>query len=456
VIETNAGLQNFQGLPPGIGGLNEKTIADKPYNIGIRSNLSGTFIRSPVPEPLRAKNLPYNTVFKAAPQNMGGCMGCHGVDHRGRRVHDRDREGHLGLVPVGVGRRARDRRLASREEVAQHLRGAEIRHGNHNVSHALERAVGLVEGSPAARIVLATDLQKSSWRRRKLQNARKVPVVVIDAGLEKPENAWIRSVKRRNDRIVVEISGADSMSNPEPAVRMLSEKDSAITGFPDGNRVTFRLPPREGESVFRFALVPGGDLSTDDTNGFVYRNEGSARVLLVNGSPHGFELRDELLFVRHALNAADPARGKIESREFRPGDLSAGIPDPLDLTILANVGALPSSAATALLSRVRSGMTLLMTGGDQWDSLISLESPPGPQARSLEPFFVAPLRDKVTLEQGNPLRPPFLRVDRTSLESPFHLFSQPENGDISGIRVWKYWLLNANPGAGIRVLLRHF
>lgn len=62
VIETNHGLQFFQGQPPG-------TMAIENYNsIGVPINNSVYFER----------NNP-NTSFNRVPINMGGCMGCHGV-----------------------------------------------------------------------------------------------------------------------------------------------------------------------------------------------------------------------------------------------------------------------------------------------------------------------------------------------------------------------------------------
>lgn len=62
VIETNHGLQFFQGQPPG-------TMTIENYNsVGLPINNSVYFER----------NNP-NTTFNRVPINMGGCMGCHGV-----------------------------------------------------------------------------------------------------------------------------------------------------------------------------------------------------------------------------------------------------------------------------------------------------------------------------------------------------------------------------------------
>lgn len=65
VVETNDGLQKFQGLPPGVD--------VTPYytqKVGIR----GTFITFERSQP----NVIFNRELNS-PLNMGGCMGCHGV-----------------------------------------------------------------------------------------------------------------------------------------------------------------------------------------------------------------------------------------------------------------------------------------------------------------------------------------------------------------------------------------
>ena len=62
VIETNADLQRFQGIPPGV-----PTI-DKYHGVGVLPNTSFNYDR--------AGN---NLSFARSAYNMGGCMACHGV-----------------------------------------------------------------------------------------------------------------------------------------------------------------------------------------------------------------------------------------------------------------------------------------------------------------------------------------------------------------------------------------
>ena len=62
VIETNQGLQLFQGQPPG-------TLTIPNYQgAGVDVNATATFLRDNK-----------NTSFNRVAYNMGGCMGCHGV-----------------------------------------------------------------------------------------------------------------------------------------------------------------------------------------------------------------------------------------------------------------------------------------------------------------------------------------------------------------------------------------
>ncbi|GAB5522488.1 MAG: hypothetical protein Roseis2KO_03600 [Roseivirga sp.] len=60
VIETNEGLQHFQGQPPGTNVIGQYS--------KLKSNTSAHFNRTND-----------NTYFNGNPYNMGGCMGCHGV-----------------------------------------------------------------------------------------------------------------------------------------------------------------------------------------------------------------------------------------------------------------------------------------------------------------------------------------------------------------------------------------
>ncbi len=60
-IETNLGLQFFQGQPPLI------TVIQN-YQPPLSSNATKTFLRNNA-----------NTAFSGSGYNMGGCMGCHGV-----------------------------------------------------------------------------------------------------------------------------------------------------------------------------------------------------------------------------------------------------------------------------------------------------------------------------------------------------------------------------------------
>jgi hypothetical protein len=76
LIETNRGLQQFQGQPPG------QTPNAHFHGNGVPRNYQFFSPISP------------NMSFSHSPYNMGGCMGCHGVahggpDHTSRVVRDR-------------------------------------------------------------------------------------------------------------------------------------------------------------------------------------------------------------------------------------------------------------------------------------------------------------------------------------------------------------------------------
>ena len=100
VIETNEGLQHFQGLPP-------KVTAVGPFNLFIPGNNTPAFNR-------RAKNVtwsPSGHLPQRKGYNMGGCMGCHGVAQTkgysfsfvlfdGQKGADVDTQTNFALAPV--------------------------------------------------------------------------------------------------------------------------------------------------------------------------------------------------------------------------------------------------------------------------------------------------------------------------------------------------------------------
>lgn len=68
VIETNLGLQQFQGQPPNLKGVAQ-------FNAAVTATDTSIFTRITPQGGSKFGNLAY----KASPINMGGCMGCHGV-----------------------------------------------------------------------------------------------------------------------------------------------------------------------------------------------------------------------------------------------------------------------------------------------------------------------------------------------------------------------------------------
>lgn len=68
VVETNNGLQNFQGLPPNVAV--PKNSSGQPIYSGFTPTTNTPLAYNP--------NVP-NVSFNGSAQSMGGCMGCHGV-----------------------------------------------------------------------------------------------------------------------------------------------------------------------------------------------------------------------------------------------------------------------------------------------------------------------------------------------------------------------------------------
>jgi len=350
-----------------------------------------------------------------------------------------------GTDPGSLGR--------GREEVLGLIRGASPRHGRHDLHRAVERALGILEDASDGRILLATDMQESAWRSRQaVANPRRIPFIVIDAGSPEPVNAWIDAVEREPGRLLVRVGGQTRVGGRPVAVRMKPRSSAAVTAFPKNGAAVFHLPDAASAVPVSIRLSPGGDLEPDDRAEYLVPDEAPLRVLLVNGSPHGFELRDELLFVRRALAANAHLARRITTRELRPTDLDPAAIREADVIFLANVGALPDGIPAAISERIRQGAGLVFTAGDAWEPFVRPGGPEDAAARSIPPLLVGPIRDVVRLEGGDALRPPYERIDTASLGGPLEPLGNPAAGDLSAARIRSFWLIDAP--AGVRVHAR--
>lgn len=349
--------------------------------------------------------------------------------------------------PGGAGQAlARD---AARRWAAE----AAIEYGPHGVGPALERARALVAEAPRAGVLLVSDLQASTWPAEPLGGVGNPRLRVVDVGLPDPANAWVESATveaggaAEPARVVVRLghSGAPLAGERTVALQLGGGR---LLSFVSNGEATFHTRLPDAVTGAAAEIAPGGDLALDDHLEFVAGGRRVTRALLVNGDPRGFEIRDELLFVRRALAATTRPEGELHTREVRLGDLDAAALEGADVVLLANPGPLQRTAVALLLRFVEAGGGLVVSAGDRWQLR-------GGEAAELgAEVLAAPPRDVVQVPPDDPSRPPYLSVDETALGGLMERFRGAQLGGLTRTRVHTYWVLDAVAGAGLEVWAR--
>jgi hypothetical protein len=355
----------------------------------------------------------------------------------------------------GAGERP-EKSVLDRDAARRWVSGATVEYGPHGVTGALERALVLAADTPRAGVLLVTDLQAATWPATPLSRDGGPPLRVVDVGLPDPANAWVDRVTVEEKgaaggpaRVAVRLGRSGAAAGEQRTVSLEAGGGGTLVSFVDDGEASFqtRLPePVTGAAV---ELSPGGDLAADDRLEFVVGGRLPTRALLVNGDPRGFEIRDELLFVRRALAATTRPDRRLQTRELRLGDLDAASLDGADVVLLANPGPLPKQTVALLLRYLEAGGGLVVSAGDRWQ----LDGEGGP-AGSGAAVLAAPPRDVVQVPPDDPSRPPYLTVDEAALEGPLHRFRGPRLGGLARTRVQKYWVFEASAGSGLEVWAR--
>ncbi len=321
------------------------------------------------------------------------------------------------------------------------LLDARLEHGPHRVDRALEAALAVAAGAPGGRVVLAGDVQRSGWPPGLVAGAGSVPLGVVDVGLPDPANGWVEAVEEEASAVRVRL-GASGAEPPRRAVHLAPGAGRRLTAFVGGREAAFQAGTLPTDAPGLVSLEPGGDLTEDDELAFVGKTKTRPQVLLVNGDPRGFEIQDELFFLRRALAPGSSLGARIEAREVRLGDLGPAHLEAADAVVLANPGPLPPGLDEALARRLEAGAGLLVTAGDR--------VPAGEGAR----WLAAPRRDAVAVPPGDPLRRPFEALDPGSFAGPALPFREAGAGDLGGTRVTRYWVLEARAGDEVKVWMR--
>ncbi|TAL16372.1 hypothetical protein EPN96_09570 [bacterium] len=311
---------------------------------------------------------------------------------------------------------------------------------------ALERGAALAASGGGAEIVVLTDMQRNAWRSIGSAENLRAPVTVIDVGGKNPKNGWIDEVVQRGDELSVTLGSSGEGTPPERTVRLRTGSGTELTAFVENGKALFRPEIKESLEVVEVFSEPGGDLETDDSLPFVAASGGSTKVLLINGDPRGFELLDETVFLRRALGSGGKMEGRFDLRQVRLPELAERDLEDIDVAWLANPGAITEAAASLILTRVRSGMGLIVSAGD------SLKDPSSPGG--LASLLAAPIRDVAVSGGAGKLRPPYQEMDRQGFSGALEPFGEGELSLIAGAHTRKYWLLEVGAGSGTNVLAR--
>lgn len=332
---------------------------------------------------------------------------------------------------------------SDRSGLRRRLASAPLEYGPHRPDRALERAFRLLDGVEGGRVVLATDLQASAWGDDRVSGAGRVPLRLVDAGWPAPQNTWVAGLDEGTERLRATLgrSGGkgDTPAEDRKTVRLKLEDGQAFTAFAQGADASFRPRLPAGLYTGEVWVEPGGDLALDDRAWFVGRGASKIRLLLVNGDPRGFEIRDELFFVRRALAPGGKLGDGFEVREVRGPDLSTTDFEGCDVALLANPGTLGGGPAVveALRERVNKGLGLVVAAGDRWR--------PG-EVGALGALLAAPLRDVVSSPPPQGEGRNGEGVDASSFEGPLTPFRLRDAGDLAQTRVWTYWVPETRPG----------
>jgi hypothetical protein len=254
--------------------------------------------------------------------------------------------------------------------VRQALGNARTQYGTHRPDRALESAFALLDEVDGGKVALATDLQAAGWSEGRITGTETVPLHLFDVGFPSPSNTWVEAIEEGvglEGGIKVRLRSV-GISEERRTVHLLLGERPKLTAFLDGDEALFQTRLPSAAYTGRARVEPGGDLVADDELAFVGRGRLRTRVLLVNGDPRGFEIRDELLFVRRAFAPGTRLERNFAAREVRVGDLTAAELEEAEVFVLANPGPLANGIAALLEQRVTQGAGLIVTAGDRWDA----------------------------------------------------------------------------------------
>lgn len=188
---------------------------------------------------------------------------------------------------------------------------------------------------------------------------------------------------------------------------------------------TFAIPTWSGARAVRgFARITPDAIAADDTWYFSVDFGGTASALIINGAPASVPFKDELFFVRAALQGEQGGASRVRAVYTTGAEWAAQALQQVDVVVLANVGQLSGDQRVALHTFVEGGGGLLIAAGDRltpesnasYGSLLPLPIRGVKQvARRDDPASALSALRLDTAELDHPALREFARVDEVSL-----------------------------------------
>lgn len=373
-------------------------------------------------------------------------------------------ESSVGVVMASTPARALAPELTfDRESVLDQLSSLEPTERTTDAAGALRLAEAMLASStlPERRIVVLTDLQRTSWsalaRPWSLDTPPPVDLVDVTPKDTVLVNASITSVQveraidvsPRHIRVKVEVAafGAapfDDVVTVRVAGRALKNSLRVEPGERATTTFLMKLDSKSVESGE--ATIPSDALPMDDRRVFTVDFLHTVPVLVVNGAPRSIPYRDEVFFLEKALETGGEAETRIQPLFMRADEVTPQQLERVDVVVLANVLELRSDVVPAIRSFVEGGGGLLITAGDNVTPAYNA------QFGDLLPMPVRAVKT-VVKRSDKDAQVRALSVDKVDFGHPvLRLFRNLADSSLFSARFYSYLLLDGAVPGSVHVL----
>jgi hypothetical protein len=334
---------------------------------------------------------------------------------------------------------------------------APLADGGSDLYPAIKMAVDLLKDLPGKHreIFLLTDSQEAAWRElgkiRDLQEQNKdIAMHFITVGDKGEDNLAVSGIALAGTVAAVNqpLRCAVTVSNwGRSAAQKIPVKLAADDGPPQDEGMIDSIDPGASKIitlVARFrdpgyhsltASIPGDRLPSDNQRSLALLVLSRINTLIIGGTTNPDPNARDGFFLSHALLPVSPdqeAQYYVKVTSGKSDDLDNGTLSKYELIFLSNVAQLDPSSAQKLQDYVKQGGALIVFPGPATD----------PNYYNGDPHFSALLPATLGPVQGPPANQSFLAWQSDGYEHPLTtLWNQPDSGNLSGVRVTKYFPL---------------